>query len=83
MPHAPVLACEVLSDLTRYLCEAGRASEAKREIEAFNERYPRGSFRSYEFFDHRYGRTVSVAVTKREQATLRRVEKALRRGASD
>jgi hypothetical protein len=68
VPHAPVLACEVLSDLTRYLCALGRAEEARREVEAFTERYPRGSFRDYEFFDHRYNRSICVAVTKREQA---------------
>jgi hypothetical protein len=77
--HAPVLACEILSDLTRCLCDVGRPEEARIEVEAFTERYPRGSFRSYEFFDDRYARHISVAVTKREQATLRRIEKALAR----
>jgi hypothetical protein len=77
VPHAPVLACECLSDLTRYLCTLGRAAEARREVEAFTERYPHGSFRDYEFFDHRYNRSVRVAVTKREQATLRRIERVL------
>ncbi len=77
VPQAPVLACEVLSDLTRYLCLLGRAEEARREVEAFTDRYPRGSFRDYEFFDHRYGRNLTTAVTKRELATLRRIERAL------
>jgi len=77
VPQAPVLACEALSDLTRYLCALGRAEEARREVEAFTVRYPRGSFRDYEFFDRRYNRSVKVAVTKREQATLRRIERAL------
>jgi hypothetical protein len=77
VPQAPVLACEVLSDLTRYLCALGRAEQARREVEAFTERYPHGSFRDYEFYDDRYGRSVRVAVTKREQATLRRIERAL------
>ena len=77
VPHAPVLACECLSDLTRYLCTLGRPEEARREVEAFTERYPRGSFRDYEFYDHRYARNVRTAVTKREQATLRRIERAL------
>jgi len=79
VPQAPVLACEVLSELTRYLCALGRAEEARHEVEAFTERYPRGSFRDYEVFDHRYDRTISVAVTKREQATLRRIERAIGR----
>ena len=78
--HAPVAACEVLSDLTKYLCEAGQAEEPSREIEAFTKRYPRGSFCEYEFYDHRYGRIIRVAVTKREEATLRRVKRALDRG---
>jgi len=77
LPHAPVLACECLSDLTRYLCALGRPEEARREVDAFTERYPRGSFRDYGFYDHRYARNVRVAITKREQATLRRVERAL------
>jgi hypothetical protein len=77
VPQAPVLACEVLSDLTRYLCALGRAERARREVEAFTERYPHGSFRDYEFHDDRYGRSVRVAVTKREQATLRRIERAV------
>jgi hypothetical protein len=74
----PFPACEVLSDLTRFLCESDRAEEASREVEAFTQRYPHGSFRDYEFFDHRYGKTIKVAVTQREQATLRRIERALR-----
>jgi hypothetical protein len=77
VPHAPVLACECLSDLTRYLCALGRAQDARREVKAFTERYPHRSFVEYEFYDHRYGRTIKVAVTKREQATLRRVERAI------
>ncbi len=77
VPHAPVLACETLSDLTRYLCTLGRAEEARREVEALTARYPRGSFRDYEFHDHRFGRRIKVSVTKREQATLRRIERAL------
>ena len=77
VPQAPVLACECLSDLTRYLCALGRAEEARREVDAFTERYPRGSFRDYEFYDHRYARNVQIAVTKREQATLRRIERGL------
>jgi hypothetical protein len=75
---APVPACEVLSDLTQYLCESGRAGEARQEVETFTQRYPHGSFRDYEFYDHRYGKTIRVAVTKREQATLRRIDRALR-----
>ena len=78
-PQAPVAACEVLSDLTKYLCEAGKAEQASREIEAFTKRYPRGSFCDYEFFDHRYGRIIKVAVTQREQATLRRVKRRFKR----
>jgi hypothetical protein len=80
IPHAPVAACEVFSDLTKYLCEAGKAEEASREIEEFTKRYPRGSFCDYEFYDHRYSRIIRVAVTQREQATLRRVKRALERG---
>lgn len=75
--QAPVPACEVLSDLTQYLCALGRPEEARREVDAFTERYPRGSFRDYEFYDHRYARNIRVAVTQREQATLRRIERAL------
>jgi hypothetical protein len=78
IPQAPVLACEMLSDLTRYLCVCGRAEEAQREVDAFTVRYPHGSFREYEMFDDRYGKTLRVSVTKREQATLRRVARALR-----
>lgn len=77
VPHAPVLACECLSDLTRYLCALGRPVEARREVDAFTERYPRGSFRDYEVYDHRYARNVRTAITKREHATLRRIERAL------
>jgi hypothetical protein len=77
LASAPVPACEALSDLTQYLCESGRAEEARHEIETFTQRYPHGSFRDYEFYDHRYGTTIRVAVTKREQATLRRIDRAL------
>lgn len=76
---APVPACEVLSDLTRYLCESGRAEEARREVDTFAQRYPHGAFCDYEFYDHRYGKAIRVAVTKREQATLRRIDRALRK----
>jgi len=75
--QAPVLACECLSDLTRYLCALGRAQDARHEVEAFTQRYPHGSFVDYEFYDDRYGRTIKVTVTKREHATLRRIERAL------
>lgn len=44
VPRAPVVACEALSDLTIYLCRAGRALEAEEEIVRFIERYPHGSF---------------------------------------
>ena len=77
MPSAPVPACECLSDLTRYLCVLGRSEEARREVDAFAEQYPQGSFLDYEFYDHRYARNVRIAVTKREQATLRRIERGL------
>lgn len=77
VPHAPPLACECLSDLTRYLCVVGRPQEARREVEAFTARYPHGSFCDHEFHDHRYDRLIKVAVTKREHATLRRIERAL------
>ena len=69
VPQAPVLACECLSDLTRCLCALGRPEEARSEVDAFTERYPRGSFRDYEFYDHRYARNVRVTITKREKAT--------------
>jgi len=77
VPHAPVLACEAFSDLTRYLCALGRAEEALREVEVFTLRYPHGSFREYEVLDHRYGRSIRSSLTNREQATLRRIERAL------
>jgi hypothetical protein len=35
VPQAPVLACEALTDLTRYLCLLGRAEDAQRELEVF------------------------------------------------
>ena len=46
-------------------------------VDAFTERYPHGSFREYEAFDHRYGKAIRCSPTEREQAMLRRVEKAL------
>lgn len=79
VPFAPVLACEMMSDLTRYLCKLGRPEEARREVDVFTERYPHGSFREYDSFDHRYGKTIRSSLTQREQATLRRIEKALAR----
>jgi hypothetical protein len=77
VPHAPVLACEALSDLTRYLCTLGLAEDARREVEVFTERYPRGSFRDCESYDDRYARSFRTVVTKREQATLRRIQRGL------
>ena len=77
VPHAPVLARECLGDLTRYLCALGHPEEARRDVDVFTERYLRGSFRDYEVYDHRYERNIRTATTKREQATLRRVERAL------
>ena len=54
VPHAPVLACEALSDLTRRPVRSGRPEDARRAVEVFTERYPRGSFRDYESYDDRY-----------------------------
>ncbi len=79
VPFAPVLACEMISDLTRYLCKLGRPEEAQRDVSLFTERYPHGSFREYESFDQRYGKTIRSTLTGREQAALRRIEKALAR----
>lgn len=79
VPHAPVAACELLSDLTKYLCAAGRAEEALREVNTFTERYPRGTFCDYEVYDQRYGRTIKTSITKREQATLSRIKRALQK----
>ncbi len=81
-PCPPVPACDILSDLTTYLCRLGRAEEARREVDAFAERYPHGSFHEYEAFDRRSGRSTTIPVAKREQATLRRVERAFNRDAS-
>lgn len=76
-PYPPVPACDILGDLTRYLCRLGRADEAQREVDAFTERYPHGSFREYESGEERSGRTRTIPVTQREQATLRRIQRAL------
>lgn len=64
VPHAPGAACEILSDLTKYLCAADRAEEALREVNTFTERYPRGSFCDYEVYDHRYGRTIKTSINE-------------------